>query len=521
MSIALNESTTASSAWPSNLSNVQVESQVKALIATTEANIERLGVQIRELDALRQKELSLLATLRRMITGTPIGRLPTELLVEIFRLAVQTPVLCKPPSEWLYEENCTSALRKVLCLAHVSPYWRQIIHQTPRLWAEAVVDFRFDREQASYISGLEAMLNRSAPHSISVYLRAGGRRWSKVVPRVISQTAPRWKNLQTNFDDFPHFNGLPAEKFAHLEKLHVVNLWSQDSPVTVFRSSPLTHFTLRCAMGTVKLFHLAWEGLTHIEIRDPSMSGCRSVLLQCHNLVVATIHTSMEWDIDQSSVVSPIVTLPFFESLDLTVWDCEFGDTDGLEAFFGPLALPSLKTLDIESHHDEVETWPTEVFLEFLDRATKLQWMKLSYSSIEAEGLVSLLRHTPALKTLKLFACWNSMQSDAFWNALRYHESDSSPLVPKLERILFDFVGEIIGEDAFLEAIRSRWWKEDGRVLADGSLPRVSRLKELYVSPSDMEEYMMSISLKARIQELVGEGLNMNVRVGFRSGTPQ
>ncbi|KAK7038098.1 hypothetical protein R3P38DRAFT_2615088 [Favolaschia claudopus] len=511
MSVVLNKSTIG---WSSNLT--QVENQVKGLIAAAEANIERLGAQIRELETLRQKERTVLATLRRMIT--PIGKLPTELLVEIFKLAVQTPLLRDPPdANRLYDGEYREALRKVLCLAHVSPYWRHIIHNTPQLWAEGVLDFRCNREPKDpYLVELKAMLNRSAPHKISVSLHTGNRYLENVVPSVFTATVARWRTLECRLQIFPSFEQLPSENFASLERLHLSGLWSQTAPITVFLSSPLTHFTLRCEAGTVKLFQLPWGQLTHIEILDESMSGCRSVLLQGHNLISATLHTSLKWDSDLASAHSPVVVLPFLETLNFTVWNCKTVPVDGLEVLFMPLSLPALKTLNIEFYAEEEESWPTKVFFDFLDRAHKLERIKFTYSSIYAEDLVSLLQHTPALKTFELLGCWLCMQDDIFFTALRYDEADLTPLVPKLESLNFENVGEI-REGPFEQAICSRWWQDDGRVLADGSLPRVSRLKDIQIAPSDMEEDMLSAGLKVRMQKLVEQGLNLDLTVGFLS----
>ncbi|KAK7019303.1 hypothetical protein R3P38DRAFT_2976680, partial [Favolaschia claudopus] len=314
-----------------------------------------------------------------------------------------------------------------------------------------------------------------------------------------------WKTLECRLQTLPSFEQLPSENFASLERLHLPGLWSQTAPITVFLSSPLTHFTLRCEAGTVKLFQLPWGRLTHIEILDESMSGCRSVLLQSHNLISATLHTSLKWDSDLASAHSPVVVLPFLETLNFTVWNCITVPVDGLEVLFMPLSLPALKTLNIEFYAEEEESWPTEVFFDFLDRAPKLERIKFTYSSIYAEDLVSLLQHTPALKTFELLGCWRCMQDDVFFTALRYDEAD-----------LTENVGEI-RDGPFEQAIYSRWWPDDGRVLADGSLPRVSRLNDIQIVPSDMEEDMLSAELKVRMQKLVDQGLNLDLTVGFLS----
>ncbi|KAF8201034.1 hypothetical protein K438DRAFT_1932794 [Mycena galopus ATCC 62051] len=62
----------------------------------------------------------------------------TELLVEIFKLAVTTPSVLQDDGTLgtMYTEYPLIALRQVLRLSQVSPYWRQIVHNAPQLWKQ-------------------------------------------------------------------------------------------------------------------------------------------------------------------------------------------------------------------------------------------------------------------------------------------------------------------------------------------------------------------------------------------------
>ncbi|KAJ7931103.1 hypothetical protein B0H13DRAFT_1959009 [Mycena leptocephala] len=482
--------------WSPGLTNV--ENQVKGLIAAAETNIERLTAQIHELTSLREKERSVLATLRLMIV--PIGKLPTELLAEIFKLAVQTPVLhgrqyWRYTSSGLYQGKPRAALRRVLCLAQVSPYWKQIVHNTPALWAEGVI--------AVDLLGQDPTSKKTISVSES---------WCRIAS-IILPSAPRWKNLSIALN-LTLFNKLSPGTFQALERLYIRDS-IQTQPVNAFQSSPrLQHFTLRTVAGSsqINLIHLPSCQLTDLEIQDESLGGCRAVLLQCTNLVSATLNTSLDWDLTAEAANSPTVVLPFLKKLSLTFYGTEEGPNDGLKAFFTPLSLPSLIELAFAftSEDDSEEDWPTEVFSEFLKRSPNIEAITLAFSSIDSEGLVAILRHGPALRTLELENSWYCVNDD-FFDALCYDEADLTPVAPKLEDLQLECVGEF-DEGHFEAAIRSRWW-EGERVLADGSPPRVSRLKKLWVSRTGCFEGRMSDELKGRMQELVNQGLDFDLEV--------
>ncbi|KAJ7864835.1 hypothetical protein B0H14DRAFT_2504935, partial [Mycena olivaceomarginata] len=313
----------------------------------------------------------------------PIGKLPTEVLVEIFRLVVHTPVLrdvFDRSSIWwsccLYEGDSRAALRKVLCLSQVSSYWRQLVCGTPRLWSEGVVEIRLNRELTDpYLSGLEAMLARSAPYPISVSLGHGGKKSSATtaIANIIVPTMQRWRNFDIDLTSFLHFSDIPPGTFQALERLNIKGLSEQTSPIMVFQSSPrLRAFALN-ASSKLHLFHLPWGQLTHLHIEDESLAGCRRVLLQCTNLTYARISTSMEWDLSPEAANSPVVVLPFLATLILAFNGSDSEGDSGLAALFRALALPSLKTINFRFDLDDGEFWPAEVFSEFQNRSPEIE----------------------------------------------------------------------------------------------------------------------------------------------------
>ncbi|KAJ7035689.1 hypothetical protein C8F04DRAFT_1233620 [Mycena alexandri] len=233
---------------------VNFKNQVKALIEATEANIARLTTQIHELTCLRAKECSVVARLRTLIA--PIGRLPTELLVEVFKIVVETPIfnsqasLVLPVRKSLYSADSSAALGKVLCLSQVSPHWRQIIHGTPRLWAEGVIAVPLNRDIKERDN---ALFTRSTPCPISVSLTHSANEdteSSNATARFVMSTAQRWKNLNIDLPSLSDFDDFPLEIFDTLERLHVNNLSKQTNPIVMFHSSPrLQKFSFTTALS--------------------------------------------------------------------------------------------------------------------------------------------------------------------------------------------------------------------------------------------------------------------------------
>ncbi|KAJ7024327.1 hypothetical protein C8F04DRAFT_164843 [Mycena alexandri] len=492
--------------------NTETHGQVKGLIEATKTKIARLTVQIRELEFLRERERDVLAALRLMIV--PIGQLPTELISEIFKLAVHTAVLKTATREGIWPVSSTmyastrAALHKALCLSQVCGHWRRVAFSTRQLWAEGVVDIHFNKGMTDpYLDGFKSLLTRSTPYPLSVSLVGSDTAAVDSLRRIadiIVPTAYRWRNLRINMESFRHFNDISLGTFEALERLYIYDFSEQTSPVTAFQSCPrLREFTLKSGEESkMYLIQVPWQNLTHLNIYDESLGGCRTALLQCSNLTSATIATSYDWDFAPGGVDSPIIVLPFLETLKLTFYGFVEGDIDGIAAFFMPLSLPSLKSIDLEFNPNEDETWPRAVFSEFQNRSPKLQEIALLFSSIDASGLIALLRHGPSLQTLDIQNSWSCVGED-FFEALYYDQADSAPLAPKLENIHLESVGDDFEEIYLEDAIRSRWWKDGERLLPDNSPPRVSRLKRVWVAGRFSDE------LKARMKELVPQGLDL------------
>ncbi|KAJ7681766.1 hypothetical protein B0H17DRAFT_1333589 [Mycena rosella] len=505
-----------------------VENHVKVLIEAAESNIERLTAQIRELTLMRERERSILATLRLMVV--PIGKLPTELLVEIFKHAVHTPLFSHIPiSQYMYMPGSLftraafGVSQKILGLAQVSPYWRQIVHSSPQLWAEGAIHVDLNKKRTSdetYLSGLQDFLIRSSQLPISVALSQDNALRSQPSistssserARIMLSAASRWQNLSLIQVSFPHFRGLAPGTFNALECLNIRTRWHHTESVTMFQSSPrlrtLTLETRHDEPSDLALFQMPWSQLVDLQVNDNSIGGCRAILLQCSNLVSARFVTSHHWDFSPEASQAPVVVLPFLQTLIITFTGGSAQAIGGIAALFMPLALPSLQTLDLEFNPDEPHIWPTDVFSQFQNRSPNIEVIKLLYSVMDAPGLVALLRHAPALTTLDIRCSWNCVANDVF-EGLRYDRDATLALAPKLQDVRFENVGDAFEEGLFEAAIRSRWWTDE-QGLAGPSPPRVARLKSVSIICWDDREYF-SDDLTTRMDNLVQQGLELDL----------
>ncbi|KAF7363841.1 F-box domain-containing protein [Mycena sanguinolenta] len=467
---------------------VSVENQVKGLIAAAEANIERLTTQIRDLSLRRERERSILATLRLMVV--PVGKLPTELLVEIFKLVVDADTTLGPTS-YYFDGEVRTPLRGVLCLSQVSPYWRQIVHNTPQLWTRNLFEICVDREsKAHYLDELQTFLARSNPLPISIALALSAEDSSyvaapKTIARIITPTIHRWKSLKVELPYFRSFNDIPSERFEALEHLSIGGFKKQTDPVVAFQFSPrLQNFTFYSeGVSKIHLLRLPWSQLVHLDLTDVSLSS--------------------------AATGSLVVTLPSLERLALTFQGVATpNEIHGIEAFIAPLVLPSLKTLELDFEDDRAAFWPTQAVTSFQGRCPNIEKITLSNSSLSSEELLTLLRNGHALTTLKITLCWDCINNH-FWDALQYRVSDASPLAPKLKHLDFEYVAQGFEEGAMEAAIRTRWWPYAS--VSDGPFPPISRLGTVWVSCFGGDFEPFSEEFKAGMQDIVDQGLDLDL----------
>ncbi|KAJ7354673.1 hypothetical protein DFH08DRAFT_855682 [Mycena albidolilacea] len=207
------------------------KADVMKMITAAEANIHHLTSQIDEFILQRPKERSNLG--RLWFTILPVGKLPTELLLEIFLLAIQsnsTRTVVDDSGPY----GPPASVRQTLVLSQVCFSWRKIVIGSPKLWAGAFVDVRLgalpELLREKHIVRLKTLLERSHPLPISLSITSDylprSASFGDVATAVLEAvvlTASRWKDLtvrvdRSSLDDLIHMYPGP---FAALETLDV------------------------------------------------------------------------------------------------------------------------------------------------------------------------------------------------------------------------------------------------------------------------------------------------------------
>ncbi|KAJ6594282.1 hypothetical protein B0H19DRAFT_1366185 [Mycena capillaripes] len=482
----------------------------KPLIVAAESNILRLTSEKEKLELALQKERSVLARLWFMVT--PIGKLPTEVLVEIFMHLVHANWEALPESDRPYSPSpCT---HQAFLLSQVCPHWRQITNNTPQLWNADVIDVRLARKHtstAAYIFGLKTLLERSTPLSISVSLTldsgelvAFPEALTQVTETIIQTMVPtthRWKYLKLDSFSSRRFT-LPEGTFHVLESLDVAfDAYAHIDPIRSFFPAPrLQRLALWINGRDFELLLLPWAQLTHLKVVFPSPSGCRAILLQCARLVSAEVITS-EWDFEQIADATTTV-LPFLETLKVR-FDAGYDEVGRVEPFFEPLVLPALHTLDLTFDPAPGVVWLAHAFSAFQLHSPHIDHISLTNCPISSADLTTLLRLAPAVTTLKLKYCTECID-DEFLVVMTWDGEDNvEPLAPQLRQLDWEGVGYKFSDQRFEAAIRSRWWIDDA---TGRSLRRLEKVSVSRYGGDSMNE-----DLVERMKDVVEQGLELTL----------
>ncbi|KAJ7770571.1 hypothetical protein B0H16DRAFT_1515955, partial [Mycena metata] len=440
--------------------------QVKVQIDSTESNIRLLTSLIHGLTCALHEERRTLARLWFMIL--PVGKLPTEVLLHIFAFAVES----RPTNLAVTRERPpfgpNHPVWQALRLSQVCSAWRQIVIHSPRLWAAGVVDVRLDnmekRPRNTYLALLQTLIDRSSPLPIalSVNHTFDGFRPASIgaIIQIIAPTTSRWRALKINDTAFTAFKETSPGPFTALEHLDLeYAASSQTSPIDLFSLCPRLRRLTVVPQGYYYMsrrnehdvLRMPWPQITHLELVEPLDSAtCRAILLQCVNVVSATL-TTLEWD--KGHIDAPLTTLPSLDTLKMR-FDTIRNPVGTLVVgpFFAPLDLPALRSLDLSFSC----AWPDREFAAFQHRCPNIAQIRLTHCPILSYQLISVLRRAPALTHLTLEDCENCIDN-RFLEAFHWGGLHSQQLVPELRELSWRGIDHRRFADGVFEvAIRSR-----------------------------------------------------------------
>ncbi|KAJ7754571.1 hypothetical protein B0H16DRAFT_748411 [Mycena metata] len=485
--------------------------RVAAQIHATEANIRLLSSLIPGLTSELAKERQALS--RLWLQVLPVGKIPTELLLEIFALLVEPttskPTMTKEPFD------ARHPFQQALRLSQVSSSWRQIVLHAPRLWAAGSVDVRLQKmekhPQKSYLAILQALLDRSAPFpfTISIWDGSASSRADEPfindVTRLLTPTMSRWKVLSVNeraFESFARMFPGPLMALEGVDFRYRARRYNAERPLDTFALCPRLRSVKVAPSGIFEMsrhaehdvLRMPWAQLTQLHLSEPlDAATCRSILLQCTNIVAATLET-VEWD--KGDLPAPLTVLPFLTTLKMRfqkMYD-PVGEV-GVGSFFRPLSLPALADLNVEFDC----TWPTPDFSAFQHHSPNLVEFSLKNCPISAEELRNVLRLSPILTVLAL-ECDTSLDTDL---VQAFNFNPMQQLVPRLQELYLRGSAEHFAPRILEAAIRTRM---NDTVSPDG----VARLRKVFLEVHPYPQSAKSDMLY-RMRDLVQHGLEVQI----------
>nr|GAT61326.1 predicted protein [Mycena chlorophos] len=432
-----------------------------------------------------------------------ISSLPFELLSNIMVVAyrIQTDTSLGP-----------SDLRRIrvpLSLSSVSGHWREVALCTHEIW-DTYLPISWSRTQGVFTSWALTRLfvERSAPRPFKFgvsdftfpydLIHQGCLHGLQSALETLQDYAPRCCYLKwevTSLHDLHPLSLMSSEpldildsvmvRFSSDEDLVLASIWGGPD-LHLFQNAPLLRKVVLSwpeeNSGTTPLhIFLPWEQLTTLELEINAPQMCLDILVQCTNLVSASITTD-RWPLD-----APLLhglrrhqTLPMLQKLEfyLTVTD---GDESG--PWLSCLDLPALKEFGMHIIPEQDAIAPLDdrrILNRFLARSNTITHLDTKYF-LDVDELVRTLAHIPRLTELKTRGIRDHTPLFAALSAL---DDQTRVLAPHLERLEPHIMELATFEvEPLLQLVRRRWWK-DG---AEPPIPGLRRLKHIQFVTHDKD----------------------------------
>ncbi|KAK7063874.1 hypothetical protein R3P38DRAFT_15940 [Favolaschia claudopus] len=467
-----------------------------------------------------------------------INGLPYELLTRILRT-----VLLVPPYKSGVEDGLGRPV-EVVIMSWVCTLWRQVILNTPQLWAEWEFPITPPWKWTDSFYSLAPVatkmpvnipmnnlfLERSAHVPISVALQYDQPHNNPNSPLVSSllRNAQRWKSFTFSYDsfetdstgvDYSLLSRIPVGVMENLERLCLVCPKLSADVADTFRRAPcLRDVTIELVTGLSHIPSIPWNQLTRLDFRYQSGGVCLDILAQCPNLVSVMICAD-QWSSVSVPDVSTPMTLDQLEKLRIVIRICSTGEHFG--PFLRRFECPILKSLELAlslENAGDTEGYIPEVepdLVPFLMQSSNIEELELS-ACVFSHNLSDILPLIPHLKEFEYSLTGMEGVNDEFFEALRYTpESESPPLAPKLQVLHIRDAGRDFDEQNLVKMIRSRWWLDD-ELEGMSSPPRVARLKDFsFVNNNHMDppEPNFSDEFRQEMKTLWSQGLKLSIYV--------
>ncbi|KAG1886170.1 hypothetical protein F4604DRAFT_1917876 [Suillus subluteus] len=311
------------------------------------------SVRCRQLQLVENKADVVQSNTLRGNFSSPICRLPTEILSEIF-------LYCLPEDEhWVYASRLAPLL-----LTRICRQWREVAVGLPRLWCRLQLELCPNPWQDRAF-GYDSWLKRSAACPLSLRLTCRTD-WSKLCSLLqpyiqqISSLSLDFVSCDSPFvmEDFHALKELTIHQDVRDHPARAVKRSLSKLPVNLRRIN-MQHLWFDCnQLGC--LTASAWACLTHLEIGIDGLNAFTRILRLCPDL------SSLKMIGIFYTIETPeLVTHTNLQSLSMS-WSV-LSNTDEDIGLFEVITLPNLRVLEAR----DTGRWPHASCMEFLMRSER------------------------------------------------------------------------------------------------------------------------------------------------------
>jgi len=334
-------------------------------------------------------------------------KVPNEILVEIFCLAVDFPLVIQPNWNIIRRDPPWN-------ISHVCSRWRRVLFSTSEVWSSLVLSAGSKDWQRRSIRIARDIFARSSGNRLlsleaDLYLYSSWReKHESSLSKLIVSYAGRWKDLnlgtfvQTRLKFKPAELASPSGPFTSLESLRVSP--NCTSSLSVFSGAPmLRNVTLNTSKPSSEIFQLPLGNLTVLRIYAPCLDPTTllAILQRCTSVILCVLPPGR--DTNQPSLIvksTTSTTLCSLQHLHLTTKKDHI-DALSFLSFLDLPALVSFRLLDmyVDNTVSDWRHWRAG-FTPSIVRSRRLE--RLTLGTIESSDLLNLMEQTPTLVELEL-----------------------------------------------------------------------------------------------------------------------
>ncbi|KAJ7154847.1 hypothetical protein C8R43DRAFT_438354 [Mycena crocata] len=385
---------------------------------------------------------------------SPIRRLPSEILVEIF-------MFCRSHSLQSETYSIADPREAPMLLGQISSHWRSVCHGTPLLWDQLHLK---SGPHMPEIPGVQRILARSCRVPVSVDLALLDQSITVTVESALGlllNVHDRLEHVKLHFRSknlVPPRTTYQIQTFAILASVDILltdpdgdsdasdSDDSNDEPditsiVNLFSKAPCLRavsLTSECIPTHSIVFAFPWEQLTQVQLTMPiSLKDIGAILNRCHSVQTASFWNPCS-DLDEMERQQCICRLPHLRSFDLGT-----DDYTSLDSFLQAFSFPNLRDLFLQA----LEPSPLDLSNLYVRSVFNLDSLVLAHHDVNGPDLVDFLQLLPTLREVHLCFCG---VDDYLLEAFTF-EPGSPPLLklPHLEQlVLAAYTYEIQGISA-------------------------------------------------------------------------